>query len=262
MNKELFILNYRLAQIPIILSFVGFVILMITGDEGLMYALAAGLLCFTYAADQMMGKAVVGDQSVMMSLLPVSARSHVITKSGICGLWVGVITSIPVYLMVRNGGKYIDTKADGLEDVMTSSLFYRGLPQYRYALETNPSALDVVVGDLMDQGAGIMQIGLMTVLIPIILFLIGCYFGMAVLITQLYLQPVMKKVPTMVVSVAGMIIGGGAALGILFLIKGMMESGFINLFVGELLMAVYFGGLTWFLMRASVKRMENGFDVV
>ncbi len=263
MNKAYIALNYKLILLPLLFSFVGFGILMLVGSKGLPYAAAGGLLCFLAAADRLMGKNVVGDDGVMMSLLPVSARTTVWTKVLLCGTWVGVICSIPAFLMLRNGGAYIDAEVSRLEGGVNigRSLFYRGLPQYRYAIETNPSALDTAVGDLMDSGAGVVQIGLMTTLIPLILFLMGCYFGLAVLISQLYLHPLLKRYPTMVVSVLAMVIFGGMALGVLMLIKGTMEQGFLSLFAGELVTFVFFGGITWFLGRAAVKRLEKGYDV-
>jgi len=40
-----------------------------------------------------------------------------------------------------------------------------------------------------------------------------------------------------------------------------MEQGFLSLFVGELVIFAFFGGMTWFLGRAAVKRLEKGYDV-
>jgi len=263
MNKAYIGLNYKLILLPLLFSFAGLGILMFVGSKGLLYAAVGGLLCFLVAINSMMGKNVVGDDGVMMSLLPVSAWATVWTKVLLCGTWVGVICSIPTFLMLRNGGAYIDMEVSGLEGGVNvgRSLFYRGLPQYRYAIETNPSALDTAVGDLVDNGAGVVQIGMMTTLIPLILFLIGCYFGVAVLISQLYLHPLLKRYPTMVVSVMAMVIFVGVALGVLMLIKGTMEQGFLSLFAGELVTFVFFGGMTWFLGWAAVKRLEKGYDV-
>jgi len=262
--RDVIAINDKQIAGQVLLSFCGLPLLILAGTKGLSAALAIGLILFTFAMNGLMGTNVVGDNGVMMNLLPVSAKLNVAVKVFVSGSWVCVICSIPAFLMMKNGGFYIDEWLHNVESYNLergSTIFYRDLPSYDYAIKANPSAMEVAVGDLMDGGAGVVQIGVMTTLIPIILFLIGCYFGAAVLISQLYLHPLLKRYPTMVVSIMAMVIFGGMALGILMLIKGTMEQGFLSLFAGELVTFAFFGGMTWFLGRAAVKRLEKGYDV-
>lgn len=264
MIRDVISMNYKQIAGQVLLSFCGLPLLIFAGTKGLPAAVAAGLILFTFAMNGLMGTNVVGDNGVMMNLLPVSAKLNVSAKVFVSGSWVGVICSVPVFLMMKNGGFYIDEWLHNVESYNLergATIFYRDLPSYDYAVKANPSAMDVAVGDLMDSGAGVVQIGVMTTLIPLILFLIGCYFGVAVLISQLYLHPLLKRYPTMVVSVLAMMIFGGLVLGVLMLIKGSMEQGFLSLFAGELVTFTFFGGMTWFLGRAAAKRLEKGYDV-
>lgn len=265
MVKDMMSLNYKQIAGPVLISFIGLFFLILVGTQGLMAALAMGLMLFTFAMNLLMGKNVVGDNAVMMNLLPVPAKLHVGVKVLVSGSWVGVICSVPAFLMMKNGGFYIDEWLHNVEENsgpnFKSTIFYRDLPAYNYAVKANPSAMDVAVGDLMDGGAGIGQVGLMAVLIPIILFAIGCFFASAVLICQLYLYPLIKKVPTMVVSVLGVILAVGCSVGVGFCFIGLEGTGFFSLFVLELLLFAFFGGGAFLMSRAAVKRMESGFDI-
>lgn len=262
--QDIFILNYRQILAPVIISFFGLVLLIITGPQGLMPALGIGLVLFTLAMTKMMGTNVVGDNGTLMNLLPISAKVNVGVKVCISGSWVGVICSIPAFLMMKNGGAYIDEWLWNTEQILGTgtTTFYRDLPRYDYAIKANPSAMDVAVGDLMDSGAGLMQIGLMAVLIPITLFFVGCYFAAFVLNTQLYIYPVLRKLPAVVISFIGMIIAGGLALGIFYLLAALEGTGMVSLFWLEVLLAIFFGGASWLLVRNAVKKLESGYDVV
>ena len=262
MNREWVLLNYKMVSHVLILASIFVFLLLLTGWDGLPYAFVVGGLFFLWMSDRLMGKSVVGEDAVMMNLLPVSAKSSVLTKVSICGLWVGLICSIPVFLALKNGGEYIEDGLGWYGSLPNDTLFIRGLPQYRYAVMTSPSALDTAVGDLIDNGIGVAQIALMMVLIPLMFFLAGCYLGVAVLVTQLYMHPVLKKFPTMVVSVIGLVVFGGGALGILMVINGFMAKEFFSLFLGELLIVGMLAGAVWFLVRAAVKKLEQGYDVI
>lgn len=261
MGKDLFVMNYRLVLAPLLISFVGLIALMMIGDDGLSYTFSIGVMLFTFGVNQLMGKSVVGDTAIMMHLLPVSAKSTVLTKLAICGVWVGVICSVPTFLLLKNGGEFIDHKMIMGDLNLSHNLFYRGLPLYSYVIKTNPNATDIAISDLMDSGANLLQIGTMFILIPVIFFLIGCYFGGMVIVTHLYLHPLLKKVAALVVSIVGMILGGGIIIGIVMLVNSIMEQGFLSLFAGELMLAIFLGGTTWGLYHTAVKKLEHGYDV-
>ena len=263
MNRDFILLQYKLMQVPFILSFLGFVTLMLVGRQGLPYAAVGGWICFLWASENLMGKSLVGDNAVMMHLLPVSARTQAASKVLLLGFWTGVICSIPTYLMMRNGGQFIDEAVMGMDGGINNgaSLFYRGLPKYRYAIDTTPSAFDVAVGDLMDGGAGIIQIAVMAVLVPLILFAIGCFFGAIVMLTQLYLHPLLKRLPTLVMSSIGMILATLSAGGIVFLVYFMTIHDYISLFAGELLLFTMFGSAAWILMKQATRHLESRYDV-
>lgn len=263
MNRDYVMLQYKLISVPLLVSLVGFILLMMLGTKGIPYAAAGGWLCFLWAADNLMGKSLVGDNALMMHLLPVPARTQVLSKVLILGLWAGTLCSISAFLALRNGGQYIDAEVMGMEGGGGTgmSLFYRGLPHFRYAIDTNPNALDTAVGDLVDGGAGPAQIGLMAVLIPVILFAMGCFFAGILLMTQLHLHPLLKKLPALVASIIGMVLATGVSVGIIFVLNGLEENTFFSLFVLELLLLAFFGGGAWLLGRGAVKRLEKGYDV-
>jgi len=256
-------LQYKLILVPLMTSIVGFVLLMILGTKGLPYAAAGGWFCFLWAADSLMGKSLVGDDAVMMHLLPVPVKKQVLSKVLILGVWAGILCSITAFLAFRNGGQYIDAEVTGMEvgHGTGMSLFYRGLPHYRYAIDTCPSALDIAVGDLIDGGAGVVQVAVMAMLVPVILFAVGCFFAGAVLITQLYLHPTFKKLPTLVVSIIGMVLAAGVSAGMVFVLNELEGNAFFSLFVLELLLLVFFGGGAFMMGRSAVKRLEKGYDV-
>lgn len=265
MIRDVMSLNYKQIAGPILISFIGLFLLIFIGTDGLMAALAMGLMLFAFAMNQLMGKNVVGDNAVIMNLLPVPTKLNIGMKVFVSGSWVCVISSVPAFLMMKNGGFYIDQWLHNVEEYsgpnLKSTIFYRDLLAYDYAVKANPSAMDIAVGDLMDGGASVAQAGLMAVLIPIILFVVGCFFASAVLICQLYLYPLIKKVPTMVVSVLGIILAAGFSVGVGFCLLGLESTGFFSLFVLELLLLVCFGGGAFWMSRAAVKRMESGFDI-
>lgn len=265
MIRDMLSLSYKQIAGPVLISFVGLFLLILLGTKGLMPALAIGLILFAFAMNQLMGKNVVGDNGVMMNLLPVSAKLHVSVKVLVSGSWVGVICSVPAFLMMKNGGFYIDQWLHNVEEYsgpnLKSTIFYRDLPAYNYAVKANPSTMDVAVGDLMDGGAGIGQIGLMAVLIPVILFAVGCFFASSVLICQLYFYLLFKKLPIIVVSIMGVILAAGCSIGVGFCLRGLEYTGFFNLFELELLLLAFFGGGAFWMSRAAVKRMESGLDI-
>ncbi len=263
MNRDFVMLQYKKIQMPVIVSFVGFVLLMILGPKGLPYAVIGGWVCFLWAADSLMGKSLVGDDAVMMHLLPVPAKTQTTSKVLILGFWAGVICSIPVFLMLRNGGQYIDAEVMGMEGGGRpgSSLFYRGLPQYRYAIDTCPSALDTAIGDLVDGGAGVAQVTVMAILIPIILFFIGCFFAGVVLVSQLYLHPLLKRLPTAVGTFLGMVLATLSAGGILFMTYMLTVMEYMSLFTGQLVLFGIFGGMSWFLTRKTTLKLEEAYDI-
>lgn len=264
MIRDVIAMNYKQIAGPILLSFGGLPLLIFAGTKGLPAALALGLILFTFAMNGLMGINIVGDNGVMMNLLPVSAKLNVATKVFVSGSWVSVICSIPAFLMMKNGGFYIDEWLHNVENYNLgrgSTIFYRDLPAYNYAVKANPSTMDVAVGDLMDSGAGILQIGLMSVMIPVILFFIGCYFAAFVLNTQLYMYPVLKKLPGMVISFIGMVVGGGVAVGAFYTLSAFEGTGFFSLFWLEMLLAAFFGGGSWILTKNAAKKLEQGYDV-
>ncbi|MBR3785246.1 MAG: hypothetical protein IKJ77_02430 [Firmicutes bacterium] len=262
MNRDYVMLQYRLIRMPLLVSFAGFALLMVLGLEGLPYAAIGGWLCFLWAADKLMGKSLVGDDAVMMHLLPLSAKTQVITKVLLTGFWVSVICSIPAFLMMRNGGQYIDSEVMGMEGGLSGmSLFYRGLPHYRYAIDTCPSVMDTAVSDLIDDGTGIAQASVMAMLIPAMLFLIGCFFAVIVLMTQLYLHPLLKKLPTVVVTFLGMVLATLLAGGILFVTYLLISMKYVGLFTGELLLFALFGVIVCQLVRVASKNLNGHYDI-
>lgn len=263
MRRDFFILQYKLLRVPLILSVLDFVLLMFIGSKALPFAAVGGWIWYLWAADNLMGKSLVGDNAVMMHLLPASAKIQVASKVLLLGVWAGVLCSIPSFLMMRNGGQYIDEAVMGIENGFGggASLFYRGLPKFRYAIETCPSAMDTAVGDLVDGGAGIVQIAVMAAMIPVILFVIGCFFAAVVLIAQLYLHPLLKKLPTLVVSIIGMGLATAVSAGIAAGLSSLTVFESFGLFALELLLFLLFGGCAFLLGRCAVKRLEKGYDV-
>ena len=262
MNRDYVMLQYKLIMVPLIVSIVGFVLLMVMGAGGLPYAAVCGWVCFLWAADNLMGKSLVGEDGMMMQLLPVSTKTQVASKVLLLGLWAGVICSIPAFLMMRNGGQYIDAEVMGMEGGLPGmSLFYRGLPHYRYAIDTNPSALDAAVSDLVNGGTGAVQIAVMAMFLPVILFLIGCFFAAVVMMTQLYLHPLLKKLPTLIVSILGMMLATTVSAGTLFVLHGLEGNAFFSLFILELLLLGLFGVGSILLSRGAIRRLERGYDI-
>ena len=262
-NRDFLMLQYKLIRVPLFLSLSILVLLMLIGAMGAFYAMAAGWMCFLWAADILMGKSLVGDDALMMHMLPVSLRKQVAFKIGVLGLWTSVMCSIPVYLMLRNGGTYIDAEILGVDcgTLYDGSLFYRGLPKYKYVIDTCPSAMDVAAGDLVDSGAGVVQIATMAMLVTIIFFAVGCFFAGAVLICQLYLHPLMKRMPTMVVSAIGMLLATAFFLAMAIFTAGMEQATTFTWFGWELLVLVLFGSNAWIFFMKGIRRLEKGFDV-
>lgn len=263
MRRDFLILQYKLLRVPLILSVLGFVLLVFIGSKALPYAAVGGWLCYLWAADNLMGKSLIGDNAVMMHLLPVPAKTQVASKVVLLGVWAGVLCSTPAYLMMRNGGQYIDEAVMGIENGFGSgaSLFYRGMPKFRYAIDTCSSAMDVAVGDLMDDGAGIAQIAVMAVLIPLTLFAIGCFFASTVMICQIYLHPLLQKLPTLVVSFTGMGLATAISAGVVAGLSSLTVFESFSLFVLELLLFIFSGGSAFLMSRVCVKRLKKGYDV-
>ena len=261
MIRDVMSLNYKQVAGSVLISFLGLFALIYIGRGGLIPALSIGLVLFTYAMTNLMGKNVVGANGVLMNLLPVPAKLNIGIKAFVSGSWVGVICSVPAFLMMKNGGFYIDEWLYNVEQSGTSTIFYRDLLYYDYAIKANPSAMDVAVGDLMDGGAGLLQVGIMSVLIPVILFLIGSYMGTAVLVCQLYLHPFVRKYPLFLVSIVAMVLSGAMGLGVIILLVNLIGMCNVSLFAGELFAVLYFGGMTWLFVNTAVKRLEKGYDV-